>query len=109
MEKHSSCKRESCEFEPRLGPMSNRKKIEDSIRHNEWFILNAGLNIARLKALGYYVDNDGKKYYVGLNENAALIEHYIHQVESRGRSILSLKDELLPDRLSTDTEFNTPF
>ena len=108
MEKHSSCKRESCDFEPRLGLMKKNEEIELSIKHNEWFIINGGLNLARLKALGYYVDNDGKKYYVNRSERDALIEHYVYQIESRGRSILSLKDELLPERISDSSEFNAP-
>lgn len=88
--------------------MNKNEEIMESIKHNEWFIINGGLNLARLRTLGYYVDNNGEKIHVGLEEADAHHDYYVDQIRQRGKAILSLKDSMMPERLSRDSEFNTP-
>ena len=83
------------------------EEIFDSIKHNEWFIINAGMNLARLKAFNYYVDSGGEKQWVNHSEVDGMYDMYSYEILKRARAILSLKDELTEERVSDSTEFNT--
>ena len=87
--------------------MTDNKEILAHIKHNEWFLINHGLNLARLKAFRYYVDSNGERCYLSPSSIDTYYEYYVHQIESRAKSILALKDELTPERVTEDSsEFN---
>jgi len=81
-------------------------EVLDSIKHHEWYLINGGMNIARLKTLGYYVDHvSGEKFFVHGAEVDRMVEFYTFQIEDRARIILSLKDSLIEERVSDSSEY----
>ena len=78
--------------------------VAGHIRHNEWFLINHGLNLARLKLFGYFVNSDGESEAVSHDAIDETYDWFVKEIESRGREIMIAKDSLLPERLTESSE-----